>query len=221
VGERLAVIEERSGGLHNGPEGWSGGGSERIPHKRPPVQFNTQGGPEPNVPGQPMTPAPKPQVERRTLPGRTIITGIANADVVAVTLATPRDVRTLRPSGPRHVFMVVYDGQFFRGAIIATVELRDGRTVTEPVPNGPGEIIPPPPLPSLAARLRSDETALTGMRTQVARAEHATPKQRAALLRGPPLSMLVEGLRSIRAIVVADKARSDYLRAHPDILPRE
>ena len=68
------------------------------------------------------------EVERRTLPGRTIITGRADADVAAVTIVTPRDVRTLRPSGPAHVLIAVYDGQFFSGRITATVLLRSGKT---------------------------------------------------------------------------------------------
>ena len=177
VDGRLAGIQERDGTLRNGPEGWSGGGSGRTPRKPPPVRFDTQGGPEPNVPGQTETGLLPPEIERRTLPGRTIITGIADSDVASVTLATPRDIRTLRPSGPQHTLIAVYDGQFFRGAITAAVKLRSGRTVTVQVPNGPGGIINSTPVrPSLPARLRSDQSTLRGMRSQVLTSQALQPE---------------------------------------------
>jgi hypothetical protein len=224
VDGRLAAIETPSGTLHDGPEGWGSGGSGELRRKPEPVRFDTQGGPQANPLGQAASTLPAPEVQRRTLPGRTIITGEAEADVVSVTLATPRDVRTLRPSGPKHVFIVVYDGQFFRGAITATIALRDGRTVTEPVPNpnaplGTGP--PAPSTPSLAKRLRSDETTLAGMRSQVARAEHADPRRREKVLGGAPLGQIVSGLRDIEASVAADRARVAYVKSHPGILPAE
>jgi hypothetical protein len=49
-------------------------------------------------------------------------------DVVAVTLRTPRDVRTIRPVGG--AFLAVYDGAFYGGTITATARTRDGRTQT-------------------------------------------------------------------------------------------
>lgn len=222
VDGRFATIEAQSGALRNGPQGWSGGGSAPTQRKPPPVRFDTQGGPEYDLLGQLTNTLPAPELERRTLPGRTIITGTAEADVVSVTLVTPRDVRTLRPSGPEHTFIVVYDGQFFRGAITATIELRDGHTVTEPVPNGPGGIVASaPPRPSLTTRLRSDEITLKGMRSQVARAEHANPSQRAKLLDGAPLPQIVQGLQRIQSIVATEKARIAFIHAHPGILPIE
>jgi len=221
---RLAAIEPLSGTLYAGPDAWSGGGSGQLRRKPEQVRFDTQGGAEGNPLGQATSAPPPPEVERRTLPGRTIITGKAEADVVSVTLATPRDVRTLRPSGPEHAFIVVYDGQFFRGAITATIALRDGRTVTEPVPNpnAPlGDESPAPPRQSLAKRLRSDQTTLAGMRSQVARAERAKPSRRERILGGPPLAQIVQGLRDIEAIVAADSARIAYVKAHPGVLPGE
>jgi hypothetical protein len=219
---RFAVIEPRNGSLRNGPDGWTGGGDGPAPGKQPPVRFDSTGGPEGRQPGEGATALPRPELERRTLPGRTIITGEADADVVSVTLATPRDVRTLRPSGPRHVLIVVYDGQFFRGEITATVELRGGRTVTVPVPNGPGGTAPPaPPGPSLATRLHEDRRTLSGMRSQLARAEHANPRQRRRILGGAPLAQIVRGLDYIEAIVRADEARIAYLAAHSGVLPLE
>jgi len=221
VDGRFAVIEARNGSLHNGPDGWSGGGGPAL-RKPPPVRFDSNGGPEEGPFAEHATALPRPEIERRTLPGRTIVTGVADADVVSVTLATPRDVRTLRPSGPQHVLIVVYDGQFFRGEIAATVELRDGHIVTEAVPNGPGGNLPPAPAaPSLAKRLHRDRVTLAGMRSQVARAAHASPGQREKILHGAALSQIVEGLREIEAIVAAEERRIGYLAAHPDVLPLE
>jgi len=219
---RFAVIEARDGSLHDGPDGWSAGGNGPAVRKRPPVRFDSNGGPEEGPFGERPTALPRPEIERRTLPGRTIITGVADADVVSVTLATPRDVRTLRPSGPQHVLIAVYDGQFFNGEITATVELRDGHSVTEAVPNGPGGNRPPaPPAPSLAKRLQRDRITLAGMRRQVARAAHAGPGQRQKILHGAPLSQIVEGLHEIEAIVAAEEGRIAYLATHPDVLPLE
>jgi hypothetical protein len=219
---RFATIEARSGALRYGLQGWGSGGGAPLKRKPAPVRFETQGGPEYDLSGELATTLPAPEIERRTLPGRTIVTGTAEADVASVTLATPRDVRTLRPSGPEHTFIVVYDGQFFRGALTATVELRDGRTVTEPVPNGPGGLLPStPPTPSLAKRLQSDEVTLKGMRIQVARAERASPRQRKKILGGAPLPQIVQGLRDIQAIVATERARVAYIQVHPGVLPGE
>ncbi len=224
VDGQFAGIEARTGALRYGPDGWSGGGNGPALRKPPPVRFDTDGGPEESLSGGARTTLPRPEVERRTLPGRTIITGAADADVVSITLATPRDVRTLRPSGPEHTFIVVYDGQFFRGEITATIELRDGRSVTEPVPNpnGPlGGAPSAPPRPSLAKRLRLDQVTLEGMRSRVARAERAGPRQRQQVLAGAPLARVVSGLREIEAIVASDEARIAYVRDHPGLLPAE
>ena len=222
VDGRLAVIEARNGSLHDGPDGWSGGGNGPAARKPPPVRFDSNGGPEEGPFGERPTAVPRPEIERRTLPGRTIITGVADAGVVSVTLATPRDVRTLRPSGPQHVLIAVYDGQFFGGEITATVELRDGHTVTEDVPNGPGGNRPPaPPAPSLAKRLQQDRLTLAGMRSLLARAVHPTRAQREKVLHGAPFSQIVQGLRQIEASVAAEEGRIAYLAAHPDVLPLE
>ncbi len=203
VDGRLAAIEASSGTLHAGPEGSGGGGTPGLERRQGPVEFDTQGGQEAG-PGSHGAGAPtRPQLERRTLPGRTIITGIAEADVVSVTLATPRDVRTLRPSGPEHVFIVVYDGQFFRGRILATILLRGGRTVTEPVPNGPGGIdASAPPPPTLAA-------LLAGTRRQLA----AERRHRHPLPRGAP------AMPPLAAILHVIEARIRYEQAHPGVLP--
>lgn len=218
---RLAAIDERAGTLIDGPDGSSSGGSGERRARPEPVRFDVQGGSESASLEEPLPAPSRAQIERRTLPGRTIVTGVADADVVSVTLQTPRDVRTLRPSGLRHVLIVVYDGQFFRGAITATVRLSDGRTVTEQLhtPDAPPEPIAPQLSP--AAQLRQDRRTLQGMRNQVASAERATGAQRERLLRGAPLAQLLRGLRELRAIVADEQARIDYVRAHPGVLPAE
>jgi hypothetical protein len=190
--------------------------------RQPPVSFDTQGGPGPGLHGGEHTSTSPPEVERRALPGRTILTGTAQPDVVSVTIATPSDVRTVRPSGPHHVLIVVYDGQFFRGRISATIRLSNGRTITEQVPNGPGGAagLPHGP-PSLASRLRSAETTLAGMEAQVAAARHASPSERSKLLHGGSFAMIIEGLRQIRGEVAAERARLGYDSAHPGRLPAE
>ena len=83
-------------------------------------------------------PAPAPsgaQIARRTLPGRTVLTGSATRAVTSITLRTPRDVRTVRP-GPTGLFLAVYDGAFHSGEIHATARMRDGRTITQTFPVG-------------------------------------------------------------------------------------
>ncbi len=70
------------------------------------------------------------QVARRTLPGRTLVTGRANDGVLSITLRTPRDVRTIRP-GPGGLILAVYDGPFYSGQLHATAHMRDGRTITQ------------------------------------------------------------------------------------------
>ena len=78
-------------------------------------------------------PAPlAPQIARRTLPGRTVVKGSAPPDVVAVTIRTPRDVRTVKPVGG--FFLAVYDGAFYTGEVVATGRRADGSTVTERQP---------------------------------------------------------------------------------------
>jgi len=152
VDGRLADIEEARGTVVSQAVEF-GSGVPEPPGERQQVVFDAQstgieGGLYASAPA--LTP---PELQRRTLPGRTIITGIAQPDVSSVTLATPSDVRTLRPSGPHHVLIAVYDGAFYQGVSTATIRLRDGQTITEPIrsgfPGGGDE----PPRPSLARLL--------------------------------------------------------------------
>jgi hypothetical protein len=64
--------------------------------------------------------------ERRTLPGRTVVFGVARPNVRELTLATPRDVRTLIPSKRAHAIIVVYDGTFPTGKTKVTATMADG-----------------------------------------------------------------------------------------------
>lgn len=66
------------------------------------------------------------RTQRRTLAGTTRIHGAAHRDVVSITIASPRDVRTVVPSPRAHVFAVVYDGGFPAGEIAISARMRDG-----------------------------------------------------------------------------------------------
>ena len=210
---RLAGISERDGAIRNGPMGWSSGEPCRERRRRSAcpfanprtqmVEFDVHGGAG-EGPSEGAAPAlTSPQVERRTLEGRTVITGRAEPDVVSVTLATPSDVRTLRPGGPQHVFIVVYDGQFFRGAITATILLRDGRTVTQQVQNGATSVGSAPQELSLAAALQRDERELA----------RAGSKQR------HPSAMQRQGLTFLEDNARLIEQRIAYERLHPGVLP--
>ncbi len=74
------------------------------------------------------------RIARRTLPGRTVLSGVARDDVARVTIATPRDVRTLIPSSGAHAFVVVYDGTFPTGEGTLTAAFEDGSTAVELLP---------------------------------------------------------------------------------------
>jgi hypothetical protein len=65
------------------------------------------------------------RVARRTLRGMTTVYGQAEDDVTAITIATPRDVRTLVPSARAHAFLAVYDGDFPTGEIVITAHFRN------------------------------------------------------------------------------------------------
>jgi hypothetical protein len=160
---------------------------------------------------------PRPELERRTLPGRTIITGLAQSDVVSVTLQTPRDVRTLRPSGPRHALIVVYDGEFFSGALTATIVLRDGHTVSENLPPAPAEVgTALAPARNLAARLKAGEEQLALVRAQqhlhhgVVRRFKRIPRRAA-----PHPSLTAE----LQAHLLTIRRRIAFEGSHPGLLP--
>lgn len=116
IGERIGRIDERTGELD-----FSAGGSVMSAVMKPltprtPVVFDIAQMPDMSPDGKP-SPA---DVARRTLPGRTLIYGKALRGVDRVTIRTPRDVRTVRPSAKGGVFVVAYDGRFTQGRIRVT-----------------------------------------------------------------------------------------------------
>jgi hypothetical protein len=80
------------------------------------------------------------RITLRTLPGRTVLYGVARPGVRSVTIESPRDVRTLIPSPRARSFLVVYDGSFPTGQLKLTATMADGskRTVTQPAGFGFG-----------------------------------------------------------------------------------
>jgi hypothetical protein len=75
------------------------------------------------------------RIARRTQKGLVTFTGQAAPDVVAVTLETPRDVRTLIPSGPTHAIIAVYDGTFPTGSVKVVARFKDGHVETDELPD--------------------------------------------------------------------------------------
>lgn len=125
VDGRLAWVDEDHGTVRFGPGTFSSGTGRQM-NRRAAATIEVYGaGDGPQQPQGSPSPA---QVARRTLPGRTFISGRARADVTSITLRTPRDVRTLTPVGGS--YLAVYDGAFYGGEIVVTAHLRDGRDVT-------------------------------------------------------------------------------------------
>jgi hypothetical protein len=211
VAGRLASIQLSDGVLKAGSE-FSGGSSSCATHPeafalaaqlRGPVEFDHQqvGSGEDPFLGEPQR-LRQPEIEWRTLPGRTIVTGVARADVVSVTLSSPSDVRTLRPAGPLHTILAVYDGYFLRGDLTATVRLRGGHVQTEQIASyGPGSYEPE----ALTTRLHQAKQTLTQLRER-------------ARARGPYGGV---GIAPYEARIREIERRLAYERAHPGVLPSE
>jgi hypothetical protein len=212
VAGRLAQIDLADGVLRPGAE-ITGSSSSCITHRggftpavesHEPVEFNQQplgSGEDPLFSER--APLRQPEIEWRTLPGRTILTGVARTDVVSVTLSTPSDVRTLRPSGPLHAILAVYDGYFPRGNLTATVRLRDGRVQTEQIADyGPGAYQPEP----LSVRAHHLEQTLAQLH------------ERARSRGGSRFRTLIS---EAEAHIQKIQQRVAYERAHPGLLPAE
>ncbi len=124
VGDQVGSVDQRRGAFHPVPL-FEAGRCDRAPTE--PVVFGITSGMDGDASA--LSPG-RARVQRRTLPGRTVVSGFARGDVRAVTVRTPRDVRTLRPSGRSGAFLVVYDGEFFGGGEVAVdALLASGRTV--------------------------------------------------------------------------------------------
>lgn len=126
LGNRVGAIDERHGTFLDGPTP----GDCRPPRttRGRPLSFGwgSAGALEETIfPGQPST-MTAGRVTRRTLRGSTSFYGTARADVVSITTATPRDVRTITPSPRAHAWAAIYDGDFPVGEIRISARLRDG-----------------------------------------------------------------------------------------------
>jgi hypothetical protein len=208
VAGRLASIDLSDGVLKAGSE-ISGGSSscatrpqafEPAAELRQPVEFNQQQ----ITSGEGLfrterEPLHQPEVEWRTLPGRTIVTGIARPDVVSVTLSSPSDVRTLRPSGSLHAILAVYDGYLLRGKLTATVRLRDGRLETQQIASYAARAYEPEPL---TVRLHQE-------------------KQTLGQLRAEARSRATVSVKLFEAHIRQIERRLAYQLAHPGLLPAE
>ena len=138
VGDRVGGVDYRRDILtetsFTGGGSCSGGGPElaRIFKVHPVLMAWSGGGP---LPEEGEDTGGTGRVARRTQPGLTTFTGQAAPGVVAVTLETPRDVRTLIPSGPTHAIMAVYDGSFPTGGLKITARFADGHVQTDSLSN--------------------------------------------------------------------------------------
>lgn len=123
---RVGWVEPKLGTLTEDADYAPGGcGGAADPSEKYPLMISTQGGTSTDHPLL----APD-QSDLRTQRGRTLISGVALPSVESVTIATPRDVRTLDVSGPGHAFLAVYDGVFPGGVLTATAHFADGRSKT-------------------------------------------------------------------------------------------
>ena len=203
VDGRLVALEPQSGTLHAGPEGWGGG---------PPARGTaTQAAAGPVRSAGRLRHRPCGRTRRILAAARWSAArcraarsspGAPTRDVAAVTIVTPRDVRTLRPSGPGHVLIAVYDGQFFSGRITATVLLRNGKTVTEQIRDFTNVQAEAPPEPSLASWLQSTRRQLRKWRG---------PRRGAG--------RIAEGYLLLAGSLRAIERRIAFIHAHPGVLP--
>jgi hypothetical protein len=125
VDGRLAYVDEDTATVHFGAGTFATGTGGQLARRTVATIEVSGAGDGPQQPQGSPSPA---QIARRTLPGRTFITGHVRADVRSITLSTPRDVRTLTPIGG--TYLAVYDGAFYGGEIVVTAHLRGGRDVT-------------------------------------------------------------------------------------------
>ena len=128
VGDRVGDVDYELGTFSDhGPD--PNGGcptADRAPSRSHPLAFGygSGGGFAGELGRDPMA----GRIARRTLRGMTTFSGSAKADVRSITIASPRDVRTIRPSGRAHAFAAVYDGEFPTGKVTLTATFTDGST---------------------------------------------------------------------------------------------
>ncbi len=210
VGGRLASIDPSNGVLKPGAE-FSGGDASCLAHPTElepllargsqPVEFDQQHVGAGRNPFDPETGhIGPPEIERRTLPGRTVITGVARPDVASVTISTPSEVRTLRPVGPLHTLLAVYAGYFLRGEIQASVRLRSGRIETETLHGPFGTARQTPTLIATLNESRRQLRILIHLAKPI----------------GGPAT-----IPSYRQRIAQIERRLSYAKAHPSVLPAE
>jgi hypothetical protein len=105
----------------------------RAPTRARPLDYGWSGGG--GFAAEPGADPLRGRIARRTLRGLSSYSGSAAPSVREITIATPRDVRTLRPSGPARVFGAVYDGSFPAGRTVLTARMADGSTHREVIDN--------------------------------------------------------------------------------------
>jgi hypothetical protein len=71
------------------------------------------------------------RIALRTDPGATVFGGIALPGVVSITVVTPTQTRTIRPTGPWHAFVIAFPGSFPSGRIQFVSHFADGTTATQ------------------------------------------------------------------------------------------
>ncbi len=131
VGDRVGTVDYELGILRESDGAFANGcpAPRTRPTRARPLHFgySTGGGlgmsrAEDPVPGR---------IARRTVRGRLVIDGTAHPDVRSITIATPRDVRTIVPSRRARAFLLVYEGGFPTGEITMTARFADGTTRRE------------------------------------------------------------------------------------------
>lgn len=116
VGGRLGYVDPSTGAVQYG-NGVASSCGERLGGDRPGGQRVSLGVQSVRNRQAGTTEA---QRQRRTLTGRTILYGRALPGVTSLTIRTPRDVRTVRPTGRGRAFIVAYDGTLTGGNIVIT-----------------------------------------------------------------------------------------------------
>jgi hypothetical protein len=211
VAGRLASIDLSNGVLQAGSDFSSSSSScathpeaftptARQAEQKNPVEFDEQQVGAGESPLQTQPHLRQPEIQWRTLPGRTILTGIARPDVTSITLSSPSDMRTLRPTGPLHTILAVYDGYFLRGNLTATIRLHNGHVQTERIASFGAAYYPPEPL---NVQLREARQTLQQMHARTR--THTAP-------RGIPVPLFEAHIHAI-------ERRLAYEHAHPGLLP--
>jgi hypothetical protein len=136
VGDRLGMTDKAQGLFDEGIGLRYTCNRDKVVLRKEGVFLEVGGGGDTGVvPGSADSPG---RIARRTQPGVFTISGRARDDVESVTIATPRDVRTLIPAGRSRSFIAAYDGQFIGGETVVSARFSDGSTrVIDPFGTGP------------------------------------------------------------------------------------